>query len=352
MISRDSEHEIISSVRPLRVKLSSKAKRSLAHDSEQGIERVFKSGAVDYTETVSSVTPIQLDANPQNAPNITFRSLQLIAYDEAIVNMTREYVDGEYRLTLASILLSCSTLPPELNAELYIQADEADAEAEIDLDDPQFYIKVPDLDTDGYDTIPLNYEKLQDILDGLVEQANPFVAITSPDRTIMENLQALLVTASERSVHREASYRFTDPTIFGHTVVKIAKNNHILSTDQDVQSVHHRVTVESAHALPDNQGIASSIYDFEKDSKGITAEISLSYDKQFEDSLDPIEEFETLVGTDTKSWLEDLTHIELGSNGSPRSERTKPSRFGSYILNGLSLIANPQEIAHVERVDD
>lgn len=340
MISPDDPSVLSRRVRPLEFQLPAAEKDSLSRSTKRSIDALLQSGKLDFTETTTSVTPIELDANPELAPNHVFRSLMRIPYNRAHVQMIREFHQGEPALSQANIFLYRSDLPETIGSEIHILADEYETDSRIDLDDPQFYIETPDETYAGKDVIPLDYASLMHILSGLVDQSNLVAALENQTMSIEHSLQAILEMARETSVERETTYKFNDETLrdMGHSVITIAKHLH-LSLDAPTQPklIKQDVTVENTHTLAEDGIEMSSTYVYVESDNRISSRVGVAYTKQLEPGANPDDIQAQRDELNTR--YDELIMRELESHDMA-TKASQNSRFGSHILAALSTLAN------------
>lgn len=333
MDSSQSEHSFSYNytVEPFPVTLSKPVRTRLARDVRGNIDRAIHSKNIDFTEQITTETPVELFANPQLAPNAEYRTFIETAYDRATVEMDREFCDGEYHFTAAKIHLFGSTFPDSYSRTLYILADEQTATGDITVDDPDFYIEVPSEDASRKDVIPLDYATTLKILEGIVAQSNMFAAITSSGSSLEENLLAILEMSADRSVHRESKYKFTDPASLGHAIVAISQNYHYEAGVAAPTEHHHSISVENTLIQDDRGGNSTSTYQFEDKGNNVAAKTGVAY-MNVVPYNDEFETVEAAVNYAALEWKSQVT--------SSKKRGEKSVKFSRYITAGLNRINN------------
>lgn len=338
MDSSPSSHQISYnySVDPFEISLPPSERKHIATTAKNEIDRAVTSRTLNFTEQISSHGHIELNANPQLPPSWEFGALMQTAYDRANVTMQREFIDGEYRFVKGNILLYGSTIPPAYAATLRILADEKTAKTAVDLDAPDFYLEMPDIDRGQTDIIPLDYARLKVILDGLVAQSNMYEAITNDSRSIEESLLAILEMSDDRSVKREARYKFNDLASIGHAVVAIVQQYHYAAGIATPTDHHHSVSVDNLLFLDDDSNsTATTTYKLENHNGKISAQTGVMYERLFvDDQL--VESFEQEVYRSAQKWRRSTS----AESAKKSRKNTKKAKFGSYITMGLSRINN------------
>lgn len=324
------------SVDPFEISLPHSERAHIARTAQSEIDRAIASRTLDFNESTLSHSHIELNANPQLPPSWEFGALVQTAYDRADVTMQREFIDGDYRFVKGTVLLYGSTIPLAYATTLHILADEKSTKNAVDLDTPDFYLEVPDLEHGQLDIIPLDYPRLKVVLDGLVAQSNPYEAITNSSRSIEESLSAILEMSDDRSVKRETSYKFTDLASIGHAIVAIVQQYHYAAGVAAPTDHHHTVSVDNLLYLDqDSTSTATTTYRLDNRSGQISAKTGVTYERVFIDDQ-KVETFEQEVYRSAQRWRRNAS---AENRRKPRNN-AKKVRFGSYIAMGLSRINN------------
>lgn len=324
------------SVNPFEISLPPSERKHIASAAKHEIDRAITSRTLNFSEQISSRSHVELNANPQLPPSWEFGALMQTAYDRADVTMQREFVDGEYRFVNGTVFLYGSTIPLAYAATLHILADEQTTKTAIDLDSPDFYLEVPDLESGQSDIIPLDYARLKVILDGLVAQSDMYEAITNDNRSIEESLLAILEMSNDRSVKREARYKFNDLASIGHAVVAIVQQYHYAAGVAEPIDHHHSVAVDNLLYLNDDgSSTATTTYKLEDQSGKISTQTGVAYERMFvDDQL--AESFKQEVHRSAQKWRRNVS-----AESHKKARKTaKKTKFGSYIAMGLSRINN------------
>ncbi len=330
--SEDNQITFNYSIRPFEIALPKSERARLARDTQQGIDRAIGSKELNFVESIETVDPVELNANPELPPNWEFGALVRIAFDKAIVRMQRNYIEGEYQFVSASVVLYGERIPIKFATTLNIQANEATASGSIDLDNPDFCLETPS-DDGEVAVLPLSYKDLVAVLDGLLAQSNEVESISKSYHSIEESLLAIAAMSTDRSTKREARYRFNDPHELGHAVVGIVQRYNHQSGIANPTANNHVITVENTLHLNDLDGISTTTYLLDAKGKNASAKTGVAYERVFiDDQL--VESFERSAHNSIKKWQDVIGEKPQGTS----RRKMRKTRFGSYITAGLNRI--------------
>ena len=329
---RESQITYNYSVAPFEVALPKTERSRLARDTQQGIDRAINSRELNFIETIETIAPVELNANPQLPPNWEFGALVQTAFDKAVVRMQRNYIDGEYQFVGATVVLFGENIPIKFATTLTMRANETTASANINLDNPDFYLESPNVNGESK-VLPLSYADLIAVLDGLLAQSNEVESISQPYHSIEESLLAIATMSADQSTKREARYRFNDAHDLGHVVVGIVQRYHHQSGIAAPTANNHVITVENTLLINDVDGTSTTTYQVDASGKNASAKTGVAYERVFLDDQ-IVESFEQSAHDSVKKWKDAVA--EKPQNGSRR--KTRKTRFGSYITAGLTRI--------------
>jgi hypothetical protein len=288
---------------------------------------------IDHTKTISTLTPIELDASPLSPPNGLFALIVRKPYQRAHVQATFEESGETSTLVAAQITLFVPGTP-YIGELVIVPHEDNDEHVETDgnigtmthtftsRDSPQKGVP-----------IPLRDAHVKDFLDGLVTQGNQYAAITKPDCSVDESIVALLQASSDCSTERYAEYQMahgrTDTTVLLNQITHV--NGNGVSTIED-----YKVEVkEDAYmkSFPEDTPCRTTVTcTHEHTPKQVSTILEAHYESP--DSEGDIR------GAILLNDLNDFND----------TEQPTPSRFTSQILDGLELLLDKSETSEASRL--
>ncbi|MBI3889718.1 hypothetical protein HY312_04070 [Candidatus Saccharibacteria bacterium] len=320
-------------------------KRILDAIARERIAELFEQ--VEHMATISTLTAIELDATPLSPPNGLFALLVRTPYRRAHISAAFEGSGEDGDLLSARILLFEPGTP--FRGELIIVPDngnEDGTEAIAEDDETDSMTPPLTLDQAASDTqhmnytftsrefkgprelIPLQKEHVKEFLDGLVGQANEYIAITQPERNFAQSVRALLAVSSDISIERQAAYSLRDGD--SETLVNVFEQSHANNANKDTAP-----TVESYRAIvTENASVKSPL---DGTSCDTTTTSLLSHTP--EETTTRIEAEYTSVDTEYNI----RNHLFAKDLEEYNNDQSSPGKFSEQIISGLELLLDKKD---------
>lgn len=293
---------------------------------------------VDHTSTLSTRTPIELNATPLSPPNGLFYALVRTPYRRAHIEAAFDESKNETSsLLTARILLFEPGIPYRGELVLVCDDEAEDDEDEEDEEEPNLdspnYVFITKEPRGSGDRIPLRKSDVKDILDGLIAQANEYVAITQPDRTLEQSIRALLAVSADVAIEKQADYRIKNST--SGVAVSLFQESHTGTNKPEIVESYRAIVTEnhtvnsSADGTPCNTTTSCTLLHA---PEGINTKIEATYESN-----------DTEYDIRSSLLRKDLE--EFNDMSTPT-----PGRFSTQILDGLELLTDAVDSDATERV--
>lgn len=227
------------SLQPCEVKLSNEEKNELSQTVRDAIDEAFL--FANHDQTLSTVEPLELHTPVSR--NKTYETLTLgIPYDRIFVDAV---IDHDHSSHLKSLRIKLFRNDWGHVAHTTLHAYEGDDTVgdknEINTNEPSFAVACPqDLQSGKRELIPINYTMCRELVNHIVSMANPAIHLND-DRSLLENVEALMALSPETIVDRTAKYRFQNKP--NETVEIQAQDKALVFYSGEPRHTYHELQV-------------------------------------------------------------------------------------------------------------